>query len=87
MGYVTLKIFAMVLVITILTSTTSSIEMTYAIEESSFEEKGFSSLASTIDLATAPPNPSRHERGGVKLLFVIRYLSSDEMLKSMLLIE
>ncbi len=33
MGYVTLKIFAMILVITILTSTTSSIEMTYAIED------------------------------------------------------
>ncbi|MGL4617329.1 MAG: energy-coupling factor transporter transmembrane component T family protein [Mycoplasmoidaceae bacterium] len=33
MAYVTLKIFAMILVITILTSTTSSIEMTYAIED------------------------------------------------------
>ena len=33
MGYVTLKIFAMILVITILTSTTSSIEMSYAIED------------------------------------------------------
>ncbi|MGL5640350.1 MAG: energy-coupling factor transporter transmembrane component T family protein [Mycoplasmoidaceae bacterium] len=33
MAYVTLKIFAMILIITILTSTTSSIEMTYAIED------------------------------------------------------